>query len=89
MQMVYPRFSDMSWENKKNANCPKHQYMVTKTASYSGLSDTKTCGLSDDNYRYRRKENIFTLNINTSQTFHRVQCKFDNRYFNCSLICAV
>ena len=53
MRMFYPRFSDMSWENKKNANCPKHQYMVTKTASYRGLSDTKTCGLSDDNYRYR------------------------------------
>ena len=37
----------------KSANCPKHQYMVTKTASYRGLPDTKTCGLSDDNYRYR------------------------------------
>ena len=33
----------------KNANCPKDQYMVVKTASYRGLSATKTCGLSDDN----------------------------------------
>ena len=32
----------------ENANCPKDQYMVVKTASYRGLSDTKTCGLSDD-----------------------------------------
>jgi hypothetical protein len=32
----------------KNANCPKDQYMVVKTASYRGLSVTKTCGLSDD-----------------------------------------
>ena len=32
----------------KNANCPKDQYMVVKTASYRGLSATKTCGLSDD-----------------------------------------
>ena len=31
----------------KNASCPKHQYMVVKTASYRGLSDGKTCGLSD------------------------------------------
>ena len=32
----------------ENANCPKDQYMVVKTASYRGLSATKTCGLSDD-----------------------------------------
>ena len=32
----------------KNANCPKDQYMVVKTASYRGLSATQTCGLSDD-----------------------------------------
>jgi hypothetical protein len=32
----------------KNANCPKDQYMVVKTASYRGLSVNKTCGLSDD-----------------------------------------
>ena len=32
----------------KNANCPKDQYMVVKTASYRGLSAEKTCGLSDD-----------------------------------------
>ena len=32
----------------KNVNCPKDQYMVVKTASYRGLSGTKTCGLSDD-----------------------------------------
>ena len=32
----------------ENANCPKDQYMVVKTASYRGLSTTKTCGLSDD-----------------------------------------
>ena len=32
----------------KDANCPKDQYMVVKTASYRGLSVTKTCGLSDD-----------------------------------------
>ncbi|XP_028397384.1 uncharacterized protein LOC114521168 [Dendronephthya gigantea] len=31
-----------------NINCPKDQYMVVKTASYRGLSDSKTCGLSDD-----------------------------------------
>ena len=32
----------------KNANCPKGLYMLVKTASYRGLSDTKSCGLSDD-----------------------------------------
>ena len=32
----------------ENTNCPKDQYMVVKTASYRGLSTTKTCGLSDD-----------------------------------------
>ena len=32
----------------ENANCPKNQYMVVKTASYRRLSATKTCGLSDD-----------------------------------------
>ena len=32
----------------KNANCPKDQYIVVKNASYRGLSDTKTCGLSDE-----------------------------------------
>ena len=32
----------------ENANCPKNQYMVVKVASYRGLSDTSTCGLSDD-----------------------------------------
>ena len=32
----------------ENANCPKDQYMVIKTASYRGLSATKTCGFSDD-----------------------------------------
>ena len=32
----------------KNANCPKDQYMVVRTASYRWLSGTKTCGLSDD-----------------------------------------
>ena len=34
--------------NVKNANCPKDQNMVVKTASYRGLSSTNTCGLSDD-----------------------------------------
>ena len=32
----------------ENANCPKDQYMVVKTASYRGLAATKICGLSDD-----------------------------------------
>ena len=32
----------------KNSNCPKDQYMVVNTASFRGLSATKTCGLSDD-----------------------------------------
>jgi hypothetical protein len=32
----------------ENANCPKDQYMVVKTASYRGLPAIKTCGLSDD-----------------------------------------
>ena len=32
----------------ENANCPKNMQMVVKTASHRGLSDTKTCGLSDD-----------------------------------------
>ena len=32
----------------RNANCPKDQYMVVKTASYCGLSDTKACGLRND-----------------------------------------
>ena len=32
----------------KNANCPKDQYIVVKTASYRGLSATKICGLSDE-----------------------------------------
>ncbi|XP_028402403.1 uncharacterized protein LOC114525343 [Dendronephthya gigantea] len=32
----------------ENVACPKDQFMVVKTASYRGLSDSKTCGLSDD-----------------------------------------
>ncbi|XP_028402632.1 uncharacterized protein LOC114525467 [Dendronephthya gigantea] len=32
----------------ENVTCPKDQFMVVKTASYRGLSDSKTCGLSDD-----------------------------------------
>ena len=32
----------------ENANCPKDQYMVVKTASYRGLAATKSCDLSDD-----------------------------------------
>ena len=32
----------------ENANCPKDQYMVVRTASYRELSSTKTCGLSND-----------------------------------------
>ena len=32
----------------ENANCPKDQYMVVKIAFYRGLSNAKTCGLSDD-----------------------------------------
>jgi hypothetical protein len=32
----------------KNANCPKDQYMLVRTASYRGLSDAEICGLSDD-----------------------------------------
>ena len=35
-------------DKTQNVNCPKDQYMVVKTASYRGLSDSKTCGLSDD-----------------------------------------
>ena len=31
-----------------NANCPKDQYMVVRTASYRGLSASKKYGLSDD-----------------------------------------
>ncbi|XP_028416864.1 uncharacterized protein LOC114541079 [Dendronephthya gigantea] len=32
----------------ENVTCSKDQFMVVKTASYRGLSDSKTCGLSDD-----------------------------------------
>ncbi len=32
----------------KNANCPKDQFMVVKTASYRGSLGKKTCGLSND-----------------------------------------
>ncbi|XP_028402633.1 uncharacterized protein LOC114525468 [Dendronephthya gigantea] len=32
----------------ENVTCPKDQFMVVKTASYRGLSDSKTCGLNDD-----------------------------------------
>ncbi|XP_028402297.1 uncharacterized protein LOC114525264 [Dendronephthya gigantea] len=32
----------------ENVACSKDQFMVVKTASYRGLSDSKTCGLSDD-----------------------------------------
>ena len=35
-------------DTTKNVACPKDQYMVVKTASYRGLLDSKTCGLSDD-----------------------------------------
>ena len=33
-------------EMVKNANCPKHQYMVVKIASFRGLLGSKKCGLS-------------------------------------------
>ena len=32
----------------ENANCPKNQTMVVQTASYRGLPDSETCGLSDN-----------------------------------------
>ena len=35
-------------EKIENANCPKDQKMVVKTASYRGVPDSKKCGLSED-----------------------------------------
>ncbi len=32
----------------KNANCPKGQFIVIKSAYYCGLIGSKTCGLSND-----------------------------------------
>ncbi|XP_046856964.1 uncharacterized protein LOC124450352 isoform X2 [Xenia sp. Carnegie-2017] len=37
-------------QNITNANCPKGQYMIIKTASYRGLSEGKNCGSHYKNF---------------------------------------
>ena len=63
----------------ENANCPKDQYMVVKTASYRGLSDTKTCGLSDD---YSCEVNVTCLVKKQCDGQHECNITVDNNLFS-------
>ena len=63
----------------KNANCPKDQYMVVKTASYRGLSDTKTCGLSDD---YSCEVDVTCLVKKQCDGQHECNITVDNNLFS-------
>ena len=63
----------------KNANCPKDQYMVVKTASYRGLSHTKTCGLSDD---YSCKVDTRCLLKKQCDGQHECNITVDNNLFS-------
>ena len=62
-----------------NANCPKDQYMVVKTASYRGLSDTKTCGLSDD---YSCEIDVTCLVKKQCDGQHECRITVDNNLFS-------
>ena len=63
----------------KNANCPKDQYMVVKTASYRGLSDTKACGLSDD---YSCEVDVTCLVKKQCDGQHECNITVDNNLFS-------
>ena len=63
----------------KNANCPKDQYMVVKTASYRGLPDTKTCGLSDD---YSCEVDVTCLVKKQCDGQHECSITVDNNLFS-------
>ena len=63
----------------KNANCPKDQYMVVKTASYRGLSDSKTCGLSDD---YSCEVDVTCLVKKQCDGQHECNITVDNNLFS-------
>ena len=59
----------------KNANCPKDQYMVVKTASYRG----KTCCLSDD---YSCEVNVTCLVKKQCDGQHECRITVDNNLFS-------
>ena len=63
----------------QNVNCPKDQYMVVKTASYRGLSDTKTCGLSDD---YSCEVDVTCLVKKQCDGQHECSITVDNNLFS-------
>ena len=63
----------------KGANCPKDQYMVVKTASYRGLSDTKACGLSND---YVCEVNVTCLFKKQCDGQHECSMTVDNNLFS-------
>ena len=66
----------------KNANCPKDQYMVVKTASYRGLSNTMTCGLSDD---YSCEVDVTCLVKKQCDGQHECSITVDNNLFSSDL----
>ena len=63
----------------QNANCPKDQNMVVKTASYRGLSDTKTCDLSDD---YSCEVDVTCLVKKQCDGQHECNITVDNNLFS-------
>ena len=63
----------------ENTNCPKDQYMVVKAASYRGLSDTKTCGLSDD---YSCEVDVTCLVKKQCDGQHECSITVDNNLFS-------
>ena len=62
---------------QSNANCHKEQYMVVKTASYCGLSHTKTCDLSDD---YSREADVTCLAKGKFDGQHECSITLDNLF---------
>ena len=63
----------------QNASCPKDQNMVVKTAFYRGLSDTKTCGLSDD---YSCEVDVTCLVKKECDGQHECNITVDNNLFS-------
>ena len=63
----------------QNASCPKDQNMVVKTASYRGLSDTKTCGLSND---YSCEVDVTCLVKKQCDGQHECSITVDNNLFS-------
>ena len=63
----------------ENANCPKDQYMVIKVASYRGLPDTETCGLSDD---YSCEVDVTCLVKKQCDGQHECRITVDNNLFS-------